>query len=35
MLQEGIEVEQVAKLTNLSLERIQSLKQVTEEEQNN
>ena len=35
MLQEGIEVEQVAKLTNLSLERIQSLQKLTEEEDQN
>ena len=35
MLQEGIEVEQVAKLTHLSLERVQSLKKVAEEEQDN
>ena len=35
MLQEGIEVEQVAKLTHLSLERIQTLKKLAEDAQNN
>ena len=35
MLREGIEAEQVTKLTNLSLERVQTLKKVFEHEQNN
>ena len=35
MLEKGIEVEQVAKLTHLSLERIQTLKKLAEDAQNN
>ena len=35
MLREGLEAEQVTKLTNLSLERVQSLKKLVQDEQNN